>query len=128
MNKLSLRQLQEKEAMERSGVTQKQLEEWMDKYGDDKVYAIEVPIDETYRDYVLGVVYDPPTPVLNNYLRKAERVPVEAAEVLVRSCWLGGYEQIQTDRGLLMSFVGQLSEKLVGGQARIKKLTRTTQN
>lgn len=120
--------LEEKEIMDRSGITQSQLDNWLIKHGDSKVHAFEIPLDASYEEYVLGVVKDPPPPVLNEYLRKAERVPLDAARMLLNSIWLGGYEAIKKDRALMMSFMGMLSEVLVGGQGRVKKLSKSTRH
>ncbi|WP_420581940.1 hypothetical protein [Reichenbachiella sp.] len=122
-------QLEKEEAlaiMKRSGVTQEFIDQCLDKHGEAKVHAFEVPLDDTYEEYVLGIVKDPPPPVLNEYLRKAERVPLDAAKLLLNSIWLGGYEGIKKERALMMSFMEQLSNVLVGGQGRTKKLSRST--
>lgn len=109
-----------------TGVTQEMVDAWMDKYGEDNVYFAEVPLDERYDEYIGGIVRNPPNPLLNEYLRKAERVPMDAAKMLIRTIWLGGDERIKTERRYMMAYMDVLSEKLVGGQGRLKKLSRST--
>lgn len=125
MGKLTKEELEAQEIMKRSGVTQEMIDAWLDKYGEGRVHAFEVPTDDTYETYVLGVVKDPPTPVLNEYLRKSDRVPLDAAKVLLNTIWLGGYEAIKKDRTLMMAFMGMLGDVLVGGQGRVKKLSKS---
>lgn len=126
MAKLTKEEIEEREIMKRSGITQELIDQWIEKHGETKVHAFEIPLDNTYEEYAMGVVKDPPAPVLNEYLRKAERVPLDAAKMLLNSIWLGGYDQIKKDRALMMSFMGMLSEVLVGGQGRVKKLSKST--
>ena len=126
MAKLTKEELEAQEIMKRSGVTQEQIDGWIDKHGEGKVHAFEIPLDASYETYVLGIVKDPPAPVLNEYLRKAERVPLDAAKMLLNSIWLGGFDGIKKERPLMMSFMGELSDVLVGGQGRVKKLSKST--
>lgn len=119
-----IERIESEKIMKRSGVTQEQIEQWLTMHGDKKVHAFEVPLDDSYEVYVLGIVKDPPAPVLNEYLRKAERVPLDAAKTLLNTIWLGGYEDIKKDRALMMSFMEMLSTVLVGGQGRVKKLSK----
>lgn len=120
--------IEEKQIMDRSGVSQSFIDQCLEKHGSSKVHAFEVPLDDTYEEYVLGIVKDPPAPILNEYLRKSERVPLDAAKLLLNSIWLGGYEGIKKDRALMMSFMEQLSTVLVGGQGRVKKLSKHIPN
>jgi len=110
------------------GVTQDMIDAWMDKYGEDKVHMVEVPVDDQYEEYMGGVVRNPPTPVLNEYLRKSERVPIDAAKTLLKTIWLGGDERILNDRTHMLAFMGSFSDVLVGGQGRIKKLSKSSGN
>lgn len=95
---------------------------------DQVVHRVEVPLDETYEEYIEGVVKHPSPGLLNEYLRKADRVPLDAARKLVNTIWIKGDERIKTERKYLMSFVDSLSEVLVGGQGRVKKLSRSPQS
>lgn len=95
------------------------------KHGDQILHIVEVPVDETYEEYIRATVKHPQPGLLNEYLRKADRVPLDAARQLLNTIWLEGDDRIKTERKYLMSFMDSLSELLVGGQGRVKKLSRS---
>lgn len=95
------------------------------KYGEQVFHVVEVPVDETYEQYISATVKHPQPGLLNEYLRKADRVPLDAARHLVNTIWLEGDKRIKSERRYLMSFMDSLSEVLVGGQGRVKKLSRS---
>lgn len=112
--------------MKLSGLSNTIIDGYINSNPTTKVLAIEVPIDEEYSKYVVGIVKTPSDPILNEYLRKSERVPIDAARRLLSTIWLGGYEGIKKERTLMLSFMEVLSTKLAGGQGRLKKLSRST--
>ena len=104
--------------LENSGLTKEQIAGWKKQYeGLRKIYVIQVPVDDQYEDFLIGVVKDPPDQILNEFLRKQDRAMIDASRALLNSIWLGGDERIKTVREYLISYMGELSEKLMGGQA-----------
>lgn len=102
-----------------NGISQDQIDQWMDKYGEEKVHAFEVPLDSSYEDYITGYVREPADGVLNEYLRKSDRDPIGAAKILVNTIWLDGDVRIKERQEYRMAFMGCLTDKLVAGQGRI---------
>lgn len=101
-------------------VTPGQIEDWKKKYRN--VYKIEVPADETYDEWYTCYVREPRREILNDYLRKSERVPIDAALGLIRNTWLGGDEEVKKQEKYALSAVQKISKLIIAGEARLEKL------
>ncbi|WP_299460570.1 hypothetical protein [uncultured Microscilla sp.] len=102
------------------GVTQTQVNEWKKKYRN--VHQIQVPTDDTYEDWLTIYIREPNREVLNEYLRKSEKVPIDAALALVRNTFLGGDEEVKKESKFALAAVQKISSLIIAGEARIKKL------
>lgn len=102
------------------GVNQTQIDEWKRRY--KNVHQIQVPIDDTYEDWFTIYIREPNREVLNEYLRKSDKVPIDAALALVRNTFLGGDEEVKKEPKFALSAVQRISNLIMVGEARIKKL------
>ena len=103
------------------GVNQSQVEEWKKKYA-DKIHQVQVPIDDTYEDWYTIYIREPNREVLNEYLRKSDKAPIDAALALVRNTFLGGDEEVKKEPKFALSAVQKITSLIIAGEARIKKL------
>lgn len=101
-------------------VTQGQVEDWKKKYRN--IHQIQVPVDETYEEWYTIYIREPNRELLNDYLRKSEKVPIDAALTLVRNTFLGGDKEVKKEPKYALSAVAKISSLIIAGEARIKKL------
>ena len=92
------------------------------------LYLIEVPTDNTYENFISCIVKKPIRQMINKYLTKSDRVPIDAAKELLKSIWIDGDKEIQKDIKYVISCVKVLAEIIVGAESTIKKISVNSQN
>lgn len=103
------------------GVTQRQINEWKAKYGENKVREIEIPIDDE-GNTVIGYFRKPDLDVIAAAAQFAQSNPVKSGLILFDACWLGGDPIIKDDDECKMSAIEALNGQFIVRAAKVKNL------
>ncbi len=112
-------------------VTKEQIDEWKAAHGE--VHEIMVAVKPTTFDphmlqdddveqseHISGFIKTPSEKVLGFAMQQIAR-PQEAGAIILKNCWLGGDEQIKTDKAYLSAAGMQCLEFIQIRQAKLKK-------
>ena len=94
-------------------VTKEQIEEWKAKH--ESVFCIEVDGKKAY-------LKNPDRKTLSFASSVATSNPLKFNEILLKGCWLGGDEEIQTNDSLFLSASSKLAEIIEVKEATLVKL------
>ena len=131
--------MKDSEAPAPAHVSAKQIDEWLDKYGEGEVHEIVVALD--------AITFDPhliqdedltnvgttscfirtPDEKVKNFALRLIANPQDAGSVIIKNCWLGGDDRIRTDKGLLASAALKVLEFIEIHQVQLKKPRRSGQ-
>lgn len=117
-----------------STVTEQQIAEWKEKYGDGNVMKLEVAEsfvkfdphmmpdedDEMSGPVAVAYIYKPTDKQLSFAMSKMPAF-LEAGKTIVKNCFLGGDERIKTDTSMLNAAALQCVELIEIRQAKLKK-------
>ena len=103
------------------GITQEELSGWKLKYGNDRVKAVVVPIDDD-GNTVTGYVRKPDLKTIRAAGKFAETDPVRSGMILFDNCFLGGDDSISADDELRMSVISALNTLFKVRVATIKNV------
>lgn len=99
--------------------TPEQIAAWKKQHGD--VYEVSAIHPDTEQEHK-GYLRRPTRPELSYATKVGQSNPLGFNEAIVKSCWLGGSEEIRTNDALFMGVSGQLDVLIEVAQASIKKL------
>lgn len=88
------------------GITAEMIAEAKNKYGEDSVKFIDLPLNDDGSEYKTVLARVPSRAITGQYRRFAESDPNKADETLVKNCLLSHKEEVLADDGL---FFGALS-------------------
>lgn len=108
----------EKQEKEHIGqATSEQVKAWKNQYR----RVCEVEVEEEDRVYH-GYFHTPTISTLKAMEKVGQKDEIEAAEIMVKNCWIGGSEVMKTDGYLFLKMVEQLAELTGESHARLKNL------
>ena len=93
--------------------TAEEIAQWKKEH--DEIFMAEV---DGYRCYLKR----PNRKTLSAAAVVGAKDPLKYNEIVLKNCWLGGDEEIQTDDKLFLGISGQLGEIIEVAEATIKKL------
>lgn len=96
-----------------SKVSKEQIEEWKAKH--ESVFCIEIEDKKAY-------LKSPDRKTLSFASTVATSNPLKFNEILLKGCWLGGDEEIQTNDSLFLSASSKLAELIEVKEATLVKL------
>jgi hypothetical protein len=96
-----------------SEVSKEQIEEWKAKH--ESVFCIEIEDKKAY-------LKSPDRKTLSFASTVATSNPLKFNEILLKGCWLGGDEEIQTNDSLFLSASSKLAELIEVKEATLVKL------
>ncbi len=95
-------------------VTQEQINEWKEKYGD--VFKIE------FEDGKEAFLRQPDRKTLSFAMTKMQTNPLGFAETILNQCFLGGDEEVKTNDNYFFGAASQLEGLMEVKNAALKKL------
>lgn len=96
-----------------SNVTQEQINEW--KLQHESVFCIEIEDKKAY-------LKNPDRKTLSFASSAATTNPLKFNEIMLKGCWLGGDEEIQTNDSLFLAASSKLAEIIEVKEATLVKL------
>lgn len=103
------------------GVTQRQVDEWKASHGEGKVFAVDVPVNDSGAT-VTAYFRKPDLDTIAVAAKVAQSNPVKSGLVLFDNCWLGGDPKVKEDDECKMSAIEALNGMFVVRAAKVKNL------
>ena len=94
-------------------VSKEEIQKWKEQYG--SVFKISVADKVAY-------LKTPDRKTMSYASTVGAKNPIKFNEVLLKNCWLGGDEEIQTNDSLFMSVSTQIAEIIEIKEAKLEKL------
>ncbi len=101
------------------GITPAQLSAWKSKH--EKVFAIEVDVDDEGKDVATGYFKRPDLAIISLASRE-ENDKLKSNKVIYTNCWLGGDERLLKDDVLMLSAMNQIKKLVDIRVSRIKNV------
>lgn len=104
------------------GITQEQLEAWKLKYGESKVFQVDIPTDDAGKNVVTGYFKKPNLNIIGAAGKFSATDMVKSGLVLFDGCWLGGDDEVKTDDEVKFSAINALNKLFKLRVATIKNV------
>jgi hypothetical protein len=101
-------------------IDQAQIDAWKEKYGQNKVKQLDLPLDDRGENFLTVYARVPDTRILSEWEKFSDKNPQKSKEILVKNCLLNEVDQVMADQDLFFSAVAAIGELIPIRKAIIK--------